>query len=485
LPNFDVDKLLGGSIDVFHKDPTHQARLLASFTKVHQATVNIGGCTFFLTANPVINERGERLGSIVEWIDRTTEVAVEREVNDIVTAAAAGNFSQRIDEANKQGFFKVLAAGINKLVATTDAGLNDIARVLAALAKGDLTERIDADYQGTFGDLKNYSNETVRSLEQMLRHIREASETIHAASGEIASGNTDLSSRTEEQAASLEETASSMEELTSTVKQNAQNARQANKLAEGASEVASRGGDVVGKVVITMGEINDSARKIVDIIGVIDGIAFQTNILALNAAVEAARAGEQGRGFAVVAGEVRNLAQRSAAAAKEIKLLINDSVEKVEGGNRLVEQAGKTMEEVVTSIKRVTDIMNEISAASLEQSNGIEQVGTAVAQMDETTQQNAALVEQAAASAEALSGQAATMLEIVRRFRLDDAAVEEHSTPLEAPITRQTSTLSKPKKTARVAGPARKAAGGKPALLPASIVASERNSNDGNDWSEF
>ncbi|WP_305798477.1 methyl-accepting chemotaxis protein [Uliginosibacterium sp. TH139] len=476
LPQFDVDHLQGKRIDVFHKNPEHQARLLATFTSTYQATAKIGGRTFLLTANPVINERGERLGSVVEWVDRTVEVAVEQEVSDIVSAAAAGDFSRRIDEGNKQGFFKVLAEGINKVVATSDAGLRDIARVLGALAKGDLTEKISADYQGTFADLKNYTNETVRSLEQMLRHIREASETIHTAAGEIASGNTDLSSRTEEQAASLEETASSMEELTSTVKQNAQNARQANKLAEGASEVASRGGDVVGRVVTTMGEINESARKIVDIIGVIDGIAFQTNILALNAAVEAARAGEQGRGFAVVAGEVRNLAQRSAAAAKEIKGLISNSVEKVEDGNRLVETAGKTMEEVVTSIKRVTDIMNEISAASLEQSNGIEQVSTAVIQMDETTQQNAALVEEAAASAEALSGQAATMLEIVRRFRLDDVALAADAAEAAPAAARPAPALPKPKKPLRVpvARKAAPVAAGKP-------VTAEGD----DDWSEF
>jgi methyl-accepting chemotaxis protein len=472
LPNFDAERLQGQKIDVFHKNPEHQARLLATFNSTYKATANIGGRTFALTANPVINERGERLGSVVEWIDRTLEVAVEQEVSDIVSAAAAGDFSRRIDEGNKQGFFKVLAEGINKVVATSDAGLKDIARVLGALAKGDLTEKITADYQGTFADLKNYTNETVRSLEQMLRHIREASETIHTAAGEIASGNTDLSSRTEEQAASLEETASSMEEITSTVKQNAQNARQANKLAEGASEVATRGGEVVGHVVTTMGAINESARKIVDIIGVIDGIAFQTNILALNAAVEAARAGEQGRGFAVVAGEVRNLAQRSAAAAKEIKGLIGNSVEKVEDGNRLVETAGKTMEEVVTSIKRVTDIMNEISAASLEQSNGIEQVSTAVTQMDETTQQNAALVEEAAASAEALSGQAATLLEIVRRFRLEDISSE--APVFAAPrasqaLPRQARPLpNRPVSKKQVALPA-----GKPA------------SKDDDDWSEF
>src|SRR5512147_2455503 len=240
------------------------------------------------------------------------------------------------------------------------------------------------------------------SLVRVVSQVRSGTDTVATASSQIAAGNLDLSSRTEEQASSLEETASSMEELTSTVKQNAENARQANQLAIGSSDVAGKGGAVVSQVVTTMDAINEASRKIVDIISVIDGIAFQTNILALNAAVEAARAGEQGRGFAVVAGEVRNLAQRSAAAAKEIKTLIGDSVDKVENGSKLVANAGQTMDEIVTSIKRVTDIMAEISAASAEQSAGIEQVNTAITQMDEVTQQNAALVEEAAAAAESL-----------------------------------------------------------------------------------
>ncbi|MEW5893215.1 MAG: methyl-accepting chemotaxis protein [Pseudomonadota bacterium] len=422
LPQFDAGKLMGTNIDSFHKNPQHQAQLLASFTSTHRSTVHIGGRTINIVANPVLNERGERLGAVVEWTDRTAEVAVEQEVAELVNAAAAGDFSRRLNPAGKEGFFLQLTEGINKLVETSERGMNDVAAVLAALSEGDLTRQMEGDYQGLFAELKNSANTTTQRLREIVSQIREATDAINTAAREIASGNADLSSRTESQASSLEETASSMDELTSTVKQNADNARQANQLAQGASDIALRGGEMVGEVVHTMGAIAESSNKIADIISVIDGIAFQTNILALNAAVEAARAGEQGRGFAVVAGEVRNLAQRSAAAAKEIKQLINDSVGKVDAGYKVVEQAGQTMQEIVQAVKRVTDIMAEINAASTEQSQGIEQVNVAVAQMDEMTQQNAALVEQAAAAAESLQDQADGLAKAVAVFKLGTAA---------------------------------------------------------------
>ena len=301
--------------------------------------------------------------------------------------------------------------------------LNDAVRVAGAVAAGDLTQRIEVMSNDETGKLMEAMKHMNESLVGIVGQVRGGTETIAVASRQIATGNADLSSRTESQASSLEETASSMEELTSTVKQNAENARQANQLVVSTAEIAAKGGSVVSEVVVTMESIKDSSRKIADIIGVIDGIAFQTNILALNAAVEAARAGEQGRGFAVVASEVRSLAQRSAGAAKEIKALIEDSVGKVDAGGKLVDEAGKTMDEIVTSVKRVTDIMSEIAAASHEQSAGIEQVNQAVGQMDEMTQQNAALVEEAAAAAESLREQAGQLSEAVSVFRVDSSAM--------------------------------------------------------------
>jgi methyl-accepting chemotaxis protein len=291
-------------------------------------------------------------------------------------------------------------------------------KIAETVAAGDLSSHIEVSSTDETGQLLQALKNMNASLLDIVGQVRSGADTMATASGQIASGNLDLSSRTEQQASSLEETASSMEELTSTVKQNGDNARQANTLAVSASNVAIKGGQVVSQVVDTMGSINESARKIVDIIGVIDGIAFQTNILALNAAVEAARAGEQGRGFAVVAAEVRNLAQRSAGAAKEIKALIDDSVEKVGIGSRLVDQAGSTMDEVVASVRRVTDIMGEITSASREQESGIEQINQAITEMDAVTQQNASLVEEAAAAAEALQEQAGQLAQMVSVFKL-------------------------------------------------------------------
>jgi methyl-accepting chemotaxis protein len=381
------------------------------------------------------------------WALMRELVAFEQKQNDIALQAA--------DDAYRAARTLMITFGLLALVTGVVAGWliarsllrqlggepADAVHVAGRIAAGDLA--VDIDIHGHDDNSLMAAMRTMRdSLAGIVSQVRTGTDTIATASSEIAAGNFDLSARTEQQASSLEETASSMEEMTSAVKQNADNARQANSLAMSASHVAEKGGDVVSQVVTTMGAINQSAQKIVEIIGVIDGIAFQTNILALNAAVEAARAGEQGRGFAVVATEVRNLAQRSAAAAKEIKTLISDSVEKVDSGNKLVEEAGATMHEVVDSIKRVTDIMSEIVAASEEQASGIDQVNQAMTQMDTVTQQNASLVEEAAAAAQSMQEQAEHLAHVVGVFVLSATqraaghAAAARTEPLLAPVVR-------------------------------------------------
>ncbi|SEP79657.1 PAS domain-containing protein [Solimonas aquatica] len=425
LPQFDAEQLLGSDIDLFHAHAGEIATRLEHMREPLRTQIELGRHIFAITVSPIFDETGERLGTAVEWQDRSAEVNAEREVGSIVQAAAQGEFRQRIGLQGKTGFFAMLASNLNQLLETSEQGLNEMGRVLAALAQGDLTQRVQGRFKGIFGKLQQDTNSSCEQLAQIVAQIQASTQTIETASREIAAGNSDLSARTEQQAASLEETASSMEELTSTVKQNADNAQQAKQLALNASQVAVKGGTVVADVVHTMNAIEASSRKIADIIGVIDGISFQTNILALNAAVEAARAGEQGRGFAVVASEVRSLAQRAAAAAKEIKQLIEESVAKVGAGGRLVSQAGQTMGEVVGSIQRVNDLVAQISAASQEQSLGIEQVNQAVAQMDQGTQQNAAMVEEATAAAQALAMQAAELSEAVARFRLPETPQQD------------------------------------------------------------
>jgi methyl-accepting chemotaxis protein len=349
--------------------------------------------------------------------------------------------------------------------------------IAQTVASGDLTSYIEVTSSDETGQLMQALKDMNDSLVNIVDQVRTGTDTIASASSQIASGNLDLSSRTEQQASSLEETASSMEELTSTVKQNADNARQANSLAKSASDVASQGGAVVAQVVDTMSAINDSAKKIVDIISVIDGIAFQTNILALNAAVEAARAGEQGRGFAVVATEVRNLAQRSAGAAKEIKALIGDSVEKVQEGSKLVEKAGSTMNEVVESVKRVTDVIGEIAAASQEQSAGIDQINIAITEMDDVTQQNAALVEEAAAAAASLEDQAGKLAQVVSVFRSNGMRGQN---ALPTPAARQTARI-----TIAAVKPRLSAVHNIKRVDPAKQLKQGAGGSVNDDWEEF
>ncbi len=562
-PTFDPSNMVGVCIDMFHRNPDHQRRLLADPSRLPYSTdISIGSLKINLYVTGMFDSKGNYSGNLLQWADVTeqrlhsgqlaaidrAQAVIEFELDGTIVRAndnflnalgytqaeiAGKHHSLFVDSGERnspdyRAFWEKLGRGefdagqykrisktgeevwiqasynpifdqngkpfrvvkyatdITAQVRATRAMEEAVAQtqdVVAAAQEGDLTERIPMEGKsGLIEALCAGVNTLVDNMADVVARVKEATTMINTASQEISQGNSDLSSRTENQASSLEETASSMEELTSTVRQNSENAKQANELAAGASDVASKGGDVVRQVVETMTKISDSSKKIADIIGVIDGIAFQTNILALNAAVEAARAGEQGRGFAVVASEVRNLAQRSASAAKEIKELISDSVDKVNSGSALVNKAGETMEDVVTSVRKVTDIMSEIASASVEQSAGIEQVNIAITQMDEVTQQNAALVEEAAAAAESLEEQARALAQTVAVFRL---GMDDEDDYVEAPPVRQRKPAAKPaskvsKFPVRSGAPARQERAG---ALP-KVKRSAANS-DVDEWEEF
>ncbi|MDO9365356.1 MAG: methyl-accepting chemotaxis protein [Methylotenera sp.] len=559
--DFSTNEFIGKNIGQYFETEAVRTAFYENLNAPKTINIAMYGYQLELTIVPVNSNKGEFLGLMTQWVDRTAEVIAEKEVARLVDEAVAGHLSQRVNlSILPTGFILDTGKGINHILDAVINPLNVAAGYVENFAKGTIPAKITDNYNGDFNIIKNNLNACIDALNllvtdanmlaqaaqdnkmdaradaakhlgdyrkvvegvnatldtvmqktaadtakkaqeahileaaveesqgvieaakngdlsnrvslegktgaiaslcdgvnalmdqmtEVIVQVRESGETINTAAGEIASGNNDLSARTEQQASSLEETAASMEELASTVKNNAENAKQANQLAIAASGIAVKGGKVVSEVVCTMSAINSSAKKIEDIISVIDGIAFQTNILALNAAVEAARAGEQGRGFAVVAGEVRNLAQRSASAAKEIKELITDSVSKTAEGTKQVETAGSTMQEIVASVQRVTDIMGEISAASIEQSAGINQVNTAVTSMDEVTQQNAALVEQAAAAAESLVEQAVSLIETVNVFKLNGES-KFHKNPTSqtlSPLSRTSSVAKSPTKVA-------------------------------------
>jgi len=459
-PSFDADKLVGRNIDAFHKNPAHQRAMLSDPSRSPaRAEIKVADLEFQVNATMITGPDGEYMGNMVEWKDITEEKNAERQIQGLIDGAVAGQLDSRIETDQFEGFLLNVGEGINRLMDAVVEPVQETRRVISGLADGDLTQSMNGEFGGEFAELRDAVNATMSKLLSMVNEIGTASGTIASAANEISQGTADLSQRSEEQASSLEETASSMEELTGTVRQNADNAREANQLANSARDEATKGGEVVGKAITAMSEINQSSKKIADIIGVIDEIAFQTNLLALNAAVEAARAGEQGRGFAVVAAEVRNLAQRSASAAKEIKSLINDSVEKVTEGSKLVDQSGATLEEIVGSVKKVSDIIAEIASAGQEQASGIDQINKAVTQMDEMTQQNAALVEEAAASSEAMNDQAVALDDLIGFFKTGE-------------------------NTRRPAAPAQHATRSASAR-PASARRSASKDNGGGEWEEF
>ncbi len=426
LPDFDVGKLMSARIDIFDAGAACQPPLMTALATARDSHVAqhvaIGSQKFCLAANAVVDQHGQRIGTVVEWKNETTEKAIEAEVDAIVKAAVDGDFSQRIPTGGKTDFMLSLANAVNALCDNTGKALDDLAAMMAALARGDLTRRIEADYHGMFGKLKDDANTMAQRVGAIIAEIKASARSVTEAAGEISASTSNLSQRTEEQAASLEQTSASMEEMSATVKKNAENAQAANQSAGVTREVADRSGKVVAQAVDAMARIEQSSAKISDIITVIDEIARQTNLLALNAAVEAARAGDAGRGFAVVATEVRSLAQRSSQAAKDIKDLITNSNGQVKSGVELVNRAGTALTEIVTSIGQVADLVADIAAASAEQASGIEQVGRALTQMDEATQQNSALVEENAATAKTLEHQAKAMDQRVSFFKVDDDA---------------------------------------------------------------
>ena len=427
LKDFSADRVLGQPFDIFHADPSHNRRLVLGLERPHRASIQVGRAHFALTASPIFDADGGRIGTALEWADKTTDVEIQFQLGRVVQAAAAGDLGVRMPVPEDDPRMAEVSRGINSLLGTVATAVGEVQDVMSALAEGDLSARSQATLSGAFAQLRDDVNRTSEYLSAAVGDIQRAVESIDNAAAEIASGNADLSDRTEQQAANLEEAAAAMEELTSTVRVTSDNATQASRLSTDSAARARDGGVAVKAMIGTMSEIEQSSRKVADIISTIDGIAFQTNILALNAAVEAARAGDQGRGFAVVAGEVRALAQRSAQAAKEISQLIHESVEKVNHGSRQVSHVGAAIESIVQSAEQVASIVSEISAATQEQTSGIEQVNHTVTEMDQVTQQNAALVEEVSAASHSMEDQARALANVVAQFRLasqSDAARE-------------------------------------------------------------
>jgi methyl-accepting chemotaxis protein len=460
IPAFDPARLVGTNLDGMLS--AGGPRRDASDMRQREGTsqVVIGSRTFQTIVSPINDADGKRIGTVVEWQDRTQEIAAQEEIGALVDAVAGGQLDQRVSLAGKSGFFEVLARSLNGLVGSVQDVVSELNVLVRSANDGVLTRSMElAGKPGLTVSIGTGVNSLVSNMSQLVSQVKSMAAQVHQGAEEISRGNLNLSQRTEEQASSLEETASSMEEMTSTVKQTADNAGQANQLALAARQQAEKGGAVVSNAVKAMGAINAASKKIADIIGVIDEIAFQTNLLALNAAVEAARAGEQGRGFAVVATEVRNLAGRSATAAKEIKALIVDSVSKVDEGSRLVDESGKTLEEIVQAVKKVTDIVAEIAAASREQSSGIEQVNKAVMQMDTTTQQNAALVEEASAASQAIVEQAQGLNAMIARYNVGAEGRDRSAIKLASSRTeRRAASRPWAKPTGKVAAPRAKVA---------------------------
>lgn len=405
LPRFSADGIIGSNIDMYHRDPAHQKGLLENLRGVHRQTIQIGGRHFALAATQVVTESGDKHGFVVEWVDRTVEVGIEAEVERILEAAVAGDLTRRIEMADKDGFYRRLSEGVNQLMDISNSGLNDIARVFAAMEQGELTGRIEADYRGIFAQLKSSSNNTQEKLSEVISTVRNGAENLASASEEVSATAQAMSQGASEQAASVEETVSSLEEMAASIAQNADNAKMTETIALQTASESTEGGRVVAQTVAAM-------RQIAEKVGIIEEIAYQTNLLALNAAIEAARAGEHGKGFAVVAVEVRKLAERSQVSAQEVSQLAAQSV-------NVSERAGSLLEEIVPAIQKTADLVQEITAASQEQNTNVEQINQAITQLDKLAQSNASSAEELASTAEEMSGQAQQLQQIMEFFKVN------------------------------------------------------------------
>ncbi|WP_051275357.1 methyl-accepting chemotaxis protein [Aestuariibacter salexigens] len=465
LPNFNANNLLGQNIDQFHKNPAHQRNMLSKLETTYRTRIQVGRRRFNLIASPVYNEARERIGFVVEWADITLQVETEQEVEKLVTSVAQGNLGALISTEGKEGFFLNIANGLNDLSQTVNAFVRDVNTSLQQVSDGDMRVQITNEYQGMFGEVKQALNNTTRRLNSVISNIKTSADSIRSANHELSLGNDQLSERTEKQASNLEETAASLEELTGNVRSTADNTSTANTAAGKARNQAKEGELIVSKAVTSMNEITESSNKISAIIGVIDEIAFQTNLLALNASVEAARAGEHGRGFAVVANEVRNLAQRSATSAKEIKELIDDSSTKVQSGSDLVNQCGESLKEIIAHVDQLSTLISDIDNATNEQASGIAQVNQAVAELDDITQQNAALAEEASSASQSSVQQVDDMVERVSFFKVeggDEAPMMASAPAKQRVVARQPSA---------------------PASAPKAVKAMPQTNDE--DWEEF